>query len=101
MFLEDWHEQQHSVQSPLVDLRDPLFYRRMASGMRAQHLSSATVFSLAQPPGKTRTQAQLAAYFARIDELSAAEGLCRQTLELDNYDVYAEFRAGGCSPTQP
>ncbi len=78
-----------------VDLRDPLLYNLMARGMRAWHLSSMTIFSLAQPVGRTRTEAQVVAYRARAAELSAAEGLCIQTLDLDNYDVYAEFRLSG------
>jgi hypothetical protein len=78
-----------------VDLRDPRLYNLMARGMRAWHLSSTTIFCLAQPVGRTRTDAQVAAYRARAAELSAAEGLCIQTLDLDNYDVYAEFRLSG------
>ncbi len=81
-----------------LDLRDPLLYKQMAAGLRAWHLSSATIFGLAQPVGKTRTGAQVTAYRARAAELSAAEGLCVQKLDLDNYDVYAKFRlAGSCT----
>ena len=73
----------------------------MARGMRTWHLSSTTIFSLAQPGGKTRTRAQVTAYRNRVAELTAAEGLCVQRLDLDNYDVYAEFRtAGGCTTTR-
>ena len=83
----------------ILDLRDPRLYNLMARGMRKWHLSSMTIFDLAQQPGKTRTGAQVTAYLARIAELSAAEGLCVQTLDLDNYDVYAEFRTNGlCTP---
>jgi len=78
-----------------VDLRDPQLYRQMAAGMRKWQLSSTTIFSLAQPVGKTRTEAQVLAYRSRVAELSNAEGLCVQTLDLDNYDVYAEFRNSG------
>jgi hypothetical protein len=76
-----------------LDLRDPLLYKQVALGMQAWHVNSTTIFCLAQTPGKTRTEAQVVAYRARAAELSAAEGLCMQTLELDNYDVYAEFRS--------
>ena len=79
----------------ILDLRDPRLYNLMARGMRNWHLSSMTIFDLAQQPGKTRTEAQVTAYLARIAELSATEGLCVQTLDLDNYDVYAEFRTSG------
>jgi hypothetical protein len=83
-----------------LDLRDPGLYNLMARGMRAWHLSSVTIFGLAQPVGRTRTEAQVVAYRARSAELSTAEGLCVQTLDLDNYDVYAEFRtSGSCSST--
>ena len=81
----------------ILDLRDPQLFRQMANGMRTWHLSSTTIFCLAQPVGKTRTEAQVKAYRARILELAASQGLCEQTLELDNYDVYAEFRTGGCT----
>jgi hypothetical protein len=81
-----------------LDLRDPLLYSQMARGMRQWHLNSTTIFCLAQPVGRTRTEAQVVAYRARAAELSAAEGLCIQRLDLDNYDVYAEFRtSGGCT----
>ncbi len=83
-----------------LDLRDPLLYTQMARGMRTWHLSSTTIFGLAQPVGKTRTEAQLTAYRARAAELSGAEGLCIQTLDLDNYDVYAEFRTAGACVAQ-
>lgn len=84
-----------------LDLRDPQLFSQMATGMRTWHLSSTTIFCLAQPVGKTRTEAQVKAYRGRIAELSAAEGLCVQRLDLDNYDVYAEFRtAGSCTTTQ-
>jgi hypothetical protein len=63
--------------------------------MRAWNLSSMTIFCLAQKAARTRTGAQVAAYRARAAELSAAEGLCVQTLDLENYDVYAEFRTSG------
>jgi hypothetical protein len=82
-----------------LDLRDPRLYSQMASGMKTWRLSSTTIFCLAQPVGKTRTEAQVTAYRDRVAELSAANGLCVQRLDLDNYDVYAEFRtSGGCTP---
>lgn len=84
-----------------LDLRDPQLFSQMARGMRTWHLSSSTIFCLAQPVGKTRTEAQVTAYRNRVAELTAAEGLCVQRLELDNYDVYAEFRtAGNCTTEQ-
>ena len=82
-----------------LDLRDPLLYNQMARGMRESHVSSTTIFCMAQPVPRARTEAQVVAYRARAAELSAAEGLCVQTLDLDNHDVYAEFRtAGTCTP---
>jgi hypothetical protein len=84
-----------------LDLRDPRLFSQMAKGMRTWHLSSTTIFGLAKPAGKTRTEAQVTAYRNRVAELTAAEGLCVQRLDLDNYDVYAEFRtAGSCTTTQ-
>ena len=83
-----------------VDLRDPQLFSQMARGMRTWHLSSTTIFCLAQPVGKTRTEAQVTAYRERVAALTSAEGLCVQRLDLDNYDVYAEFRtAGNCTAT--
>ena len=84
----------------LLDLREPDLYTLMSRGMRTYHLSSMTIFCPAQFEGKPRTQAQETAYRARIAELSAAQGLCVQALELENYDVYAEFRTGGCTVQQ-
>jgi hypothetical protein len=81
----------------LLDLREPDLYTLMSRGMHTFHLSSMTIFCPAQFPGKPRTQLQETAYRTRIAELSAAQGLCVQTLELENYDVYAEFRPGGCT----
>jgi hypothetical protein len=84
-----------------LDLRDPQLFSQMARGMRTWHLSSTTIFCLAQPGGKARTEAQVTAYRNRIAELTAAEGLCVQRLDLENYDVYAEFRtAGSCTAAQ-
>ncbi len=84
-----------------LDLRDPRLFSQMATGMRTWHLSSTTIFCLAQPVGKTRTEAQVTAYRNRISQLTTAEGLCVQRLDLENYDVYAEFRtAGRCTTTQ-
>jgi hypothetical protein len=83
-----------------LDLRDPLLFSQMARGMRTSHLTSTTIFGLAQPVGKTRTEAQVAAYRNRVAELTAAEGLCVQRLDLDNYDVYAEFRTNGLCTAQ-
>lgn len=83
----------------ILDLRKAELFSTMARGMRQWHLSSMTIFCLAQPGVRARTQAQVNAYRARILELAAANGLCEQTLELENYDVYAEFRiTGACSP---
>jgi hypothetical protein len=85
----------------ILDLREPQLFSQMARGMKTWHLSSSTVFCLAQPVGKTRTRAQITAYRNRVAELTAAEGLCVQRLDLENYDVYAEFRtAGSCTTTQ-
>ena len=84
-----------------LDLRDPQLFSQMARGMRTWHLSSSTIFCLAQPVGKTRTEAQVTGYRNRVAELSAAAGLCVQRLDIDNYDVYAEFRtAGSCTTGQ-
>ena len=81
-----------------VDLRDPQLFANMATGMKTWHVDESTIFCLAQPVPKARTAAQVTAYRERVAENTAANGLCVQTLELDNYDVYAEFRtAGHCS----
>ena len=83
-----------------LDLRDQQLFSQMARGMRIWHLSSTTIFGLVKPAGKTRTEAQVTAYRNRIAEVTAAAGLCVQRLDLDNYDVYAEFRtAGSCTIT--
>jgi hypothetical protein len=82
----------------LLDFREADMYALIARGMRQFGVRSMTIFCPAQFPGKPRTRLQTDAYRARIAELGAAQGLCVQTLELENYDVYAEFRsAGGCS----
>jgi hypothetical protein len=82
----------------ILDLREAQLFDQMARGMLAWHLSSTTIFCLAQPVGKTRTRAQVTVYRNRVAELTAAAGLCVQRLDLDNYDVYAEFRtAGSCT----
>jgi hypothetical protein len=78
-----------------LDLRDPTLFSNMATGMKTWHVDESTIFCLAQPVPKARTEAQVAAYRARVAENTAANGLCVQTLELDNYDVYAEFRTNG------
>ncbi len=78
-----------------VDLRDPQLFTNMATGMKTWHVDESTIFCLAQPVPKARTAAQTAAYRARVADNTAANGLCVQTLELDNYDVYAEFRTAG------
>lgn len=83
-----------------LDLRDPTLYSQMARGMRTWKVHSMTIFDLAQPGGRARTQAQVTAYRNRAAELSAAEDLCIETLDLDNYDVYAEFRAAGTCSSQ-
>lgn len=84
-----------------LDLRDPELYAHMATAMQNWHLPAMTIFCLAQPVPKARTEAQVTAYRARAAELAAGHGLCIQTLDLDNYDVYAEFRtAGTCAAPQ-
>jgi hypothetical protein len=85
-----------------LDLRDPLLYVEMARGMKTWHLPEMTILCLPDPvPPKPRTEAQVAAYRARAAELSAGQGLCIQRLDLDNYDVYADFRtAGTCTAPQ-
>jgi hypothetical protein len=85
----------------ILDLREAQLFDRMARGMRMWHLSSTTIFCLSQPGGKTRTEAQVTGYRNRVAELTAAAGLCVQRLDIENYDVYAEFRtAGNCTTTQ-
>jgi len=85
-----------------LDLRDPQLYVEMASGMKTWHLPVMTIFCLPDPvPPKPRTEAQVAAYRARAAELSAGQGLCIQRLDLDNYDVYAEFRIAGTCTAPP
>jgi hypothetical protein len=86
-----------------LDLRDPQLYVQMARGMKTWHLPAMTIFCLPNPvPEKARTQAQVAAYRTRAVELSAGQGLCVQRLDLDNYDVYAEFRTTGtCTAPRP
>jgi hypothetical protein len=84
-----------------LDLREAQLFDRMARGMRTWHLSSTTIFCLSQPVGKTRSEAQVRGYRNRVTELTTAAGLCVQRLDLENYDVYAEFRtAGSCTTTQ-
>jgi hypothetical protein len=84
-----------------LDLRDPDLYAHMATAMQNWHLPAMTIFCLAQPVPKARTEAQVTAYRARAAELAAGHGLCIQRLDLDNYDVYAEFRnAGTCAAPQ-
>lgn len=81
-----------------LDLRDPQLYQAMAAGTRIWHLPATTILGLAQAQGKPRTQTQVEAFRARVAELSAAAGLCVQTLELENFDAWAEFRrAGDCA----
>jgi hypothetical protein len=83
-----------------LDLRDARLFDQMARGMRTWHLASTTIFCIAQPVGKTRTEAQVTSYRNTVAELTAANGLCVQRLDLDNHDVYAEFRtAGNCTTT--
>src|SRR6185312_9590346 len=85
-----------------LDLRDPQLYVEMANGMKTWHLPVMTIFCLPDPvPPKPRTEAQVAAYRARAAELSAGQGLCIQRLDLDNYDVYAEFRTAGTCTAPP
>ncbi|HVW11418.1 MAG TPA: hypothetical protein VHC90_22690 [Bryobacteraceae bacterium] len=84
-----------------LDLRDPGLYANMSSAMQNWHLPAMTIFCLAQPVPKARTEAQVAAYRARAAELSATHGLCIQRLDLDNYDVYAEFRTAGTCSASP
>jgi hypothetical protein len=85
-----------------LDLRDPQLYVNMAQGMKTWHLPEMTIFSLAEPvPPKPRTGPQVTAYRARAAELSAAQGLCVQRLDLDNYDVYADFRTAGTCTAPP
>ena len=85
-----------------LDLRDPQLYANMARGMKTWHLPEMTIFCLAQPvPPKPRTGPQVTAYRARVAELSAAQGLCIQRLDLDNYDVYADFRTAGTCTAPP
>jgi hypothetical protein len=85
----------------ILDLREPQLYSQMARGLRTWHLTSTTIFCLAQPGVKTRTAAQVTAYRGRIAELTAAENLCVERLDLDNYDVYAEFRNRGLCTATP
>jgi len=85
-----------------LDLRDPQLYVNMARGMKTWRLPEMTILSLADPvPPKPRTGPQVTAYRARVAELSAAQGLCIQRLDLDNYDVYADFRAAGTCSAPP
>jgi hypothetical protein len=78
-----------------LDLREQLLYTSMAKSIEAWHLPSMTIFCMTQTHPLGRTDAQVAAYRGRVAELSAAHGLCVQTLELRNFDVYAEFRPSG------
>ena len=81
-----------------LDFREEALYSQMADAMNANHLSSLTVFCPAQTPGPARTRERLAAYRDHVAELAAAKNLCVQTMDVANYDVYAEFRqAGKCT----
>jgi hypothetical protein len=78
-----------------LDLREQLLYTSIAKGIGAWHLPAMTIFCITQTHPLGRTDAQIAAYRDRVAELSAAHGLCVETLDLQNFDVYAEFRPSG------
>jgi hypothetical protein len=78
-----------------LDLQESALFASIANGLRAQHMKSTTIFDLSQSPGPLRSEAKIAAYKDKVAELSAAEGLCVQTLDIDNYDAYGEFRLAG------
>ncbi len=85
-----------------LDFRDQQLYASVADSMTARHLSSMTFFCLAQSPGKARSPSMLDAYKDHVAELAAGHNLCVQKMDVNNYDVYAEFRrAGACTAKEP
>lgn len=86
----------------ILDFSDPALYRNLAGCLRSRGLSSVRVFCVSQQGGSVRkAAAELADFRKHSADLSRSSGLCVQILDTIGYDVYAEFRAGGCTQAQP
>jgi hypothetical protein len=80
----------------ILDCLDPALYRDFAECLRSRGLPAITVFRLAQDDSPWR-DGERRAYRQSVTETAQAHGLCVQKLFIHDRDVYAEFRAGGCT----
>jgi hypothetical protein len=85
----------------LLDFHQPALYRKVETALHSQGVRSATVFYVRQDPPQVVLSAALKAEDRRwIGNLSASQELCVQALDLNGYDISAEFRAWGCTYEQ-
>jgi hypothetical protein len=81
----------------ILDCGDAALYRDLAACMRSNGLSSIRVFRLGEGVRRPRSAGDVEALRKKIAELSAAQGLCVQKLDIRSDDVYAEFRTSACT----
>ncbi len=81
----------------IADAQDATLYRALAVSMRSKSVPSITLFRLAQDEGQPWEAGEMKAYRTTIAELAGESGLCVQALSTHDRDVFAEFRAGGCT----
>jgi len=85
----------------LLDFHQPALYQKVETALRSQVVRSVAVFYVQPDPAPAVRSAVLKAEHRRwIADLSTSQGLCVQALDLDGYDISAEFRAGGCTHEQ-
>jgi hypothetical protein len=79
----------------ILDCGDATLYDNLAGCMRSRGLSRIDLFRLAQDEAPWET-GELSAYRKSVTESAGAVGLCVQELLIQDRDVYAEVRTGGC-----
>jgi hypothetical protein len=85
----------------LLDFRQPAFYQKVEAMLRSPGVRSVAVFYVQEHPPPVVLSAALKAEHRRwIANLSISQGLCVQAVDLNGYDISAEFRARGCTHEQ-
>jgi hypothetical protein len=85
----------------VVDFRDARLYPNLAACLRSRGLPAIAVFRLGQSE-EAGEAAELSSYREAVADLASANGLCLEALRVHDRDIFAEFRAEGCSaPPSP
>ncbi len=83
----------------VLEYDDATLYDDLAACMRAEGLRAIDVFRVGQVKGPPRQAAEILEYSKLAAAMAARHGVCLQQLAVQDWDAYAEVRAGRCEAT--